>query len=132
MKGRGAMKQEGGDGKRLLQIMAALDNPHRLRIIAQLTNGRTYVSQLARDVGISRPLLIMHLQRLESAGLVSSTLELSQEGKAVRYYSVEPFELHLTPTLIADAVRTLKHDLAASSSTDENVGEKKRPRPTSD
>jgi len=39
-------------------MLSALDNPHRLRIIAALTSGgRNYVSQLAREIGISRPLL---------------------------------------------------------------------------
>ena len=57
-------------------MLAALANPHRLRIVAALTaDGRNYVSQLAREVGISRPLLHLHLQKLEEAGLVTSKLE---------------------------------------------------------
>lgn len=95
------------DGDELLRILAALSNPHRLRILARLAERRTYVSQLARDVGISRPLLIMHLKRLEEVGLVSSTLELSPDGKAVRYYAAEPFELVLDPGVIAHAARTM-------------------------
>jgi predicted ArsR family transcriptional regulator len=40
-----------------------------LRIVAALTkDGRNYVSQLARELGISRPLLHLHLQKLEEAG----------------------------------------------------------------
>lgn len=98
------------DGDDLLRLLAALSNPHRLRILARLTEKRSYVSQLARDVGISRPLLIMHLKRLEEVGLVSSTLELSPDGKAVRYYTVEPFELLLNPGVIAHAASTLTND----------------------
>jgi hypothetical protein len=46
------------EGDQLLATLAALANPHRLRVIAALAGGgRTYVSQLARDIGISRPLL---------------------------------------------------------------------------
>ncbi len=42
----------------LLAMLSVLDNPHRLRMIAALTSGgRNYVSQLAREIGISRPLL---------------------------------------------------------------------------
>jgi DNA-binding transcriptional ArsR family regulator len=52
-------------------MLGALANPHRLRIVAALASGRNYVSQLAREMGMSRPLLHMHLQRLEAAGLVS-------------------------------------------------------------
>ena len=94
-------------GDELLRALAALANPHRLRILAALAGGRNYVSQLAREIGISRPLLIIHLQRLEAAGVVSSKLELSEDGKAMRFYALEPFEFRLTPEVIAKATRTL-------------------------
>lgn len=94
-------------GDELLRVLAALGNPHRLRIVATLVRGRQYVSQLAREVGMSRPLLYMHLQRLEAAGLVTGSLELSKDGKAMKYYEVAPFVVHLTPEVIAEAVRTL-------------------------
>jgi DNA-binding transcriptional ArsR family regulator len=95
-------------GDRLLEVLSALANPHRLRIVAALNvNGRTYVSQLAREIGISRPLLHLHLRKLEGAGLVTSQLELSPEGKALNYFEVAPFQLTLTPSIIAEAVRSL-------------------------
>jgi len=49
-------------------MLAALSNPHRLEILATLASGSVHVSQLAREVGLSRPLVHMHLQRLEAAG----------------------------------------------------------------
>lgn len=89
-------------------MLAALANPHRLRIVALLSSGgRNYVSQLARDIGISRPLLHLHLQKLQEAGLVTSQLELSQDGKALNYFEVVDFALDLTPAAIAHAVKTL-------------------------
>lgn len=95
-------------GERLLAMLAALDNPHRLRIIAALASGgRNYISQLARDLGISRPLLHLHLQKLEHAGLVTSQLELSHDGKALNYFEASPFELRLTPASIAAAASSL-------------------------
>jgi predicted transcriptional regulator len=94
-------------GDNLIKILEALANPHRLRIVAALTGRRVYVSQLAREVKMSRPLLYMHLQRLENAGLVSSKLELSADGKAMNYYQLTPFELYLTSERIAAAVKTL-------------------------
>ena len=95
-------------GDQLLAILAALANPHRLRIVAALaSDGRNYVSQLAREVGISRPLLHLHLQRLEEAGLVTSKLELSRDGKALNYFEVADFAIELTPSTIVEAVRTL-------------------------
>lgn len=95
-------------GNELLVILSALSNAHRLRIVASLaTNGRNYVSQLAREIGISRPLLHLHLQKLEDAGLVESRLELSSDGKALNFYEVRKFALPLTPATIAMATRTL-------------------------
>lgn len=94
---------------RLLAELNALANPHRLRIVAELVaNGRNYVSQLAREIGISRPLLHLHLQKLEEAGLVKSKLELSSDGKALNYFEVAKFAIELTPQTIAKAAATLK------------------------
>ena len=98
------------DGDRLLAMLAALANPHRLRIVAALaTGGRNYVSQLARDIGLSRPLLHLHLQKLAEAGLVTSRMELSADGKALNYFEVAEFTLPLAPGLIAEAVKTLNN-----------------------
>jgi DNA-binding transcriptional ArsR family regulator len=95
-------------GDQLLASLTALGNPHRLRVIAVLAaGGRNYVSQLAREIGISRPLLHLHLQKLEDAGLVTSKLELSQDGKALNYFEVTPFAFHLTPAAVAEAAKTL-------------------------
>ena len=88
-------------------MMAALSNPIRLRIVAQLAVGRDYVSHLARVIGVSRPLLHMHLQRLEEVGLIVGTLELSEDGKAMKYFEVADFSLHLTAAAIAEAAKTL-------------------------
>ena len=102
------MKEASLSGDRLLAILAALANPLRLRIVAALqADGRNYVSQLAREVGISRPLLHLHLQRLEEVGLVASKLEFSGDGKALNYYEVRDFALHLTPSAIAEVAQSI-------------------------
>lgn len=93
-------------GKELFEELAALANPHRMRIVAALGEGRNYVSQLARDLEISRPLLHLHLQKLEAAGLVRSSLELSDDGKAMRFFELEPFSIVVTPESIAHSVAT--------------------------
>ncbi len=96
------------EGDKLLAQMAALANPHRLRIIAALqAQGRNYVSQLARELEIGRPLLHLHLQKLEEAGLVRSQLELSNDGKALNYFEVTDFDLRLDPATVSEAVRSL-------------------------
>lgn len=95
-------------GDLLLTQLSALANPHRLRIVAALqVGGRRYVSQLAREIGISRPLLHLHLAKLEEAGLVASQLELSADGKALNYFEAADFALTLTPAAIALAVASL-------------------------
>lgn len=99
-------------GDQLLAMLAALASPHRLRIIAALqTGGRNYISRLARELGISRPLLHLHLQKLEDAGLVTSQLELSADGKALNYFEVVDFALDLNPAALAEAARTLTNKL---------------------
>lgn len=95
-------------GDDLLAMLSALANPHRLRILAALgEGGRNYVSQLAREIGISRPLLHLHLQKLKDAGLVTSRLELSDDGKALNYFEVREFDIAITPAAVAEAVETL-------------------------
>jgi len=102
------LKSQLSKGDKLLEMLAALANPHRLRIIAALaTGGRNYVSQMARELGISRPLLHLHLKKLEDAGLIVSQLELSSDGKALNYFDVCNFEFELTPPGIALAAKSL-------------------------
>jgi predicted transcriptional regulator len=104
-------------GDDLLRVLATLANPHRLRVVAALAGERNYVSQLARELGISRALLQVHLRKLEAAGLVTAAIEVSPDGKAMKFYDVAPFALELTPQTIMAAARTL----AADSDLEANV-----------
>jgi len=97
-------------GDELLAVLATLANPHRLRVVATLANRQMYVSELARELGISRALLQIHLRKLEAAGLVSARLEVSEDGKAMKFYQVTPFTYRLTPQTVEAAVRTLHAD----------------------
>src|SRR6516164_132531 len=94
------------DEEELLTMLTAVANPLRLRVIAELADGRVHVSELARRLGISRPLLYMHLDRLEKAGIVTGHLELSEDGKAMKYFELAPFELRLNAEVITDALQT--------------------------
>ncbi|MEV6971988.1 winged helix-turn-helix domain-containing protein [Kitasatospora sp. NPDC093806] len=89
----------------LLALLAAVGHAQRLRVIAELAEGRMYVSELARRLGVSRPLLYMHLERLETAGLVVGQLELSPDGKALKYYELAPFDVRLNADTILAALR---------------------------
>src|SRR2546430_1731169 len=94
-------------GDDLVEMLAAPPTPLRLRIGAKLASGRDYVSHLAREIGVSRPLLHMHLQRLEAAGLIIRHPELSEDGKAMKYYEVADFDLHISASALAEAAETL-------------------------
>lgn len=95
------------NGDELLLFLEALSNPHRLRIISILSSGKQYVSQLARELGMSRPLLYLHLQKLEEANLVKSNMELLENGKVAKYYMLNSFELQLNEDLISKLEPTL-------------------------
>ncbi|WP_224816384.1 winged helix-turn-helix domain-containing protein [Hasllibacter sp. MH4015] len=85
----------------LLSQLQALANPVRLWIVAELhRNGTQYVSELARNAGISRPLLKMHLRKLEEAQLVTSEVGTAENGKSANFFRIVPFDLPLTPDTI--------------------------------
>lgn len=104
------MNEQRSPGDEFLERLAALASSHRLRIVAALARQPGYVSQLARDIGISRPLLQMHLRKLQAAGLVKSRLEVSEDGKAMKFYDLEPFALQIDAETIGKAVDTLNGD----------------------
>jgi DNA-binding transcriptional ArsR family regulator len=95
-------------------VLTAVASRHRLRVIAELGSGRVHVSELARRLGLSRPLLYMHLDKLEKAGLVTGQLELSEDGKAMKYFELAPFELRLTAETIIDALNADGQDAIAT------------------
>ncbi|GED72994.1 transcriptional regulator [Brevibacillus reuszeri] len=95
------------NGYELLLFLEALSNPHRLKIIAVLSEGRQYVSELARELGMSRPLLYLHLQKLEEAKLVSSSMEILESGKTAKYYMLNSFYLEISEVMISDLASTL-------------------------
>jgi DNA-binding transcriptional ArsR family regulator len=94
----------------LLAMLTAVAHPLRLRIVAELAGGRVHVSELARRLDMSRPLLYMHLDRLEKAGMVTGHLELSEDGKAMKYFQLAPFDLRVTAETIVAALRADEAD----------------------
>lgn len=83
-----------------VKLFDALSHPMRVKIIGILTEERQYVSELARMVNISRPLLYMHLKKLEVAGIISGCHEISQSGKAIKYFELKPFDIHISHELM--------------------------------
>lgn len=88
----------------LADRLAAIASPQRLRILAALAQEELHVSELARRLGMSRPLLYMHLTKLEEAGFVSGHLELSGDGKALKCFQIQPFSLTLDAEAVVAAV----------------------------
>ncbi|MEU5542743.1 winged helix-turn-helix domain-containing protein [Streptomyces sioyaensis] len=99
------------NSEELLALLSAVGHAQRLRVIGELADGRLYVSELARRLEMSRPLLYMHLDRLEKAGLVAGRLELSEDGKALKYFELTPFELKLN---VATVLAALQEDRTAA------------------
>jgi predicted transcriptional regulator len=56
----------------------------------------------------------MHLDKLEKAGLVTGQLELSEDGKAMKYFELAPFELRLTAETIIAALQENGEDVGAT------------------
>ncbi|MEU1588084.1 winged helix-turn-helix domain-containing protein [Micromonospora sp. NPDC005710] len=94
-------------GDELVSVLAALASPHRLRILAAVARQRTYVSELARQLHMNRPLLYMHLQKLEAAGLVTGELVTAPDGSSVKYVQAVPFTVALDLDAIALAAQNL-------------------------
>jgi len=49
----------------------------------------------------------MHLQKLEEAGLIRGRIEVSDDGKAMRYFDIAAFEVTVTPRTVVKAVGSL-------------------------
>jgi len=78
----------------LVAIGEALGNPVRVRVLKMLCEKEWYVYELAKELGISRQLLYLHLKKLEKAGLVESELRLEPgDPRAKKYYRAKQFRI---------------------------------------
>ncbi len=94
------------DKESLAQLLDALGNEHSLNIMSILANGECFVSELAKMVGISRPLLYLHLKKLENAGLVESEIRHFEEPPYTKkFYRAKNFELTLSLNRIKEIVK---------------------------
>lgn len=101
-------------------------------MIAELAGGRLHVSELARRLGLSRPLLYLHLERLEKAGIVTGQLELSDSGKAMKYFELARFDVRVTVDTVLEALEqddtTTTNGEDTDDGDDEASGTRVRPR----
>ena len=93
------------------KLFDALSHPMRIKIIGTLYEKRRYVSELAKLMNMSRPLLYMHLKKLEDANIVTSTYEISELGKSMKFYEVRAFDIALTPELLVELSKAIPVEL---------------------
>ncbi|MEM2936911.1 MAG: ArsR family transcriptional regulator [Candidatus Bathyarchaeia archaeon] len=94
--------------KELAKKLAALGHPLRLKIIALLAEEGEdmYLNEIANRLGINRALAKIHLKKLEGAGIVKSRVVLVEgEAKALRYYTLKDFDIHVSPDLLKKEVK---------------------------
>ena len=57
-----------------------------------------YLNEIANKLCVNRALAKVHLKKLERAGIVVSRIELVEgEAKALRYYELKNFDIHVSP-----------------------------------
>jgi DNA-binding transcriptional ArsR family regulator len=85
------------DSPQLNGAFAALADPVRRGMLAQLSKGPASVSALAKPLPISLPAVLQHLKALEQSGLVRS-----QKAGRVRTVQLDPGKLAEAEGWIAD------------------------------
>jgi predicted ArsR family transcriptional regulator len=64
-----------------------------------------YLNEIANNLGINRALAKIHLKKLEKTGIVKSWVVLVKgEARALRYYKLLDFDIHITPELLKKEV----------------------------
>lgn len=90
----------------LASTLKALGHPLRLRIVALLAVKELYLNKIAISLGVSRALAKVHLKKLERAGVVKSRVVLVEgEAKALRYYKLQDFDVHVSPQILRKEVK---------------------------
>ena len=67
-----------------------------------------YLNEIANNLEINRALAKIHLKKLEHAGIVKSWVVLVEgEARALRYYRLLDFDIHITPELLEKEVNKI-------------------------
>ncbi|MGP8321471.1 MAG: ArsR/SmtB family transcription factor [Methanosarcinaceae archaeon] len=95
------------DTEELAALLNTLGNKHSLSILAELVDGERYVSELADKIGISRPLLYLHLKKLANVGLVEGEIRHFDEPPYTKkYYRAKDFYIEVTLQHIKEIVKS--------------------------
>ena len=83
--------------------LKALAHPVRLKIVTLLAmeSEDMYLNQIANSLEINRALAKIHLNKLERGSIVKSRVVLLEgEARALRYYKLQDFDIHVSPEIL--------------------------------
>ncbi len=85
----------------LIELMKALGNSVRLRILYLLSRQPMSVYDLAKQLGLSYPLTFLHIKQLKKAGLVEEVARVEKRGPLPsKLYIARDFNLVINKELI--------------------------------
>jgi predicted transcriptional regulator len=87
----------------MAEKLKALAHPIRLNIATLLAKqGKDmYLNEIANGLKINRALAKIHLKKLERGDIVRSRVVLVEdEAKALRYYTLQDFDIRVSPELL--------------------------------
>jgi ArsR family transcriptional regulator len=91
--------------KAFIQVMKALSDPSRTRMIKLLQRNDLCVCDITKRIGLSQPTVSKHLKQLETAGLVASR----RAGQAVFYRVAASPENPYATTLLGHLTHWLEN-----------------------
>jgi predicted transcriptional regulator len=87
--------------------LKALAHPIRLRIVTLLASVEKdmYLNEIANRLHINRALAKIHLKKLRKNGILKTRIVLLEnEARALRYYSLQDFDIHVSPEILKKEV----------------------------
>ncbi|MEM1559074.1 MAG: ArsR family transcriptional regulator [Candidatus Bathyarchaeia archaeon] len=96
------------------ELLEVLGNQTRLRILRSLAVGPKYLLELARELNLSEPAILKHLNILERYGLISSFKRNSSIGPPRKYYYLKTgfsIDLGFTDGVFDISIRSLEESI---------------------
>jgi ArsR family transcriptional regulator len=101
------------------RLLILIENPIRRSIIKRLSQEPSYPLQLSKELGVGQQLIAKHLDILEEAGLVSSSMEHSPSGPDRKEYVLKKsiaMTIDFAPNLYS--ARLVSQDLESDEAID--------------
>ena len=85
-----------------LKVIKSLSNENRIKIIKALSKGNRNITQLSKDLNISKAMVTKHVQQLEEVGIVNSKInDTSRGNKKIVQLAVERININLPKKIFA-------------------------------